>query len=332
MKLEFRHRQSAHCESGVTANLLRNAGFEITEAMVFGLGAGINYAYLPMVRVNRLPLIAYRSMPGAIFKRVTRSLKVTTSMTKFKDPASAREALDLQLERGVPVGLQVGIYWLPFMPPALRFHFNSHNMVVYGKEDDEYLVSDPTMEGPATIASVDLDRARFAEGPLAPRGKMYTLTSVPKNPDLPPLLRKSIKSVCNAMLRAPLPFVGVKGIRFFARRMANWPKKLGEKHASYHLGHTIRMQEEIGTGGGGFRFVYAAFLQEAAPLMGIAELSEVSRLMTEAGDSWRNFAATSARVCKGRSDLERPYEELKSMLMEIADQEEAAFRRLLKCV
>jgi hypothetical protein len=41
----------------------------------------------------------------------------------------------------------------------------------------------------------------------------------------------------------------------------------------------VRMQEEIGTGGGGFRFIYAAFLQEAGRLMGSTRLEEASRMM-----------------------------------------------------
>ena len=60
------------------------------------------------------------------------------------------------------------------------------------------------------------------------------------------------------------------------------------------------MQEEIGTGGGGFRFMYAAFLQEAGRLLGSAPREEASRMMTEAGDRWRLFALACARVCKGK--------------------------------
>ena len=55
--------------------------------------------------------------------------------------------------------------------------------------------------------------------------------------------------------------------------MKRWPKKLGDKKASLYLGQVVRMLEEIGTGGAGFRFIYAAFLQESAKILepGLAE-------------------------------------------------------------
>ena len=85
------------------------------------------------------------------------------------------------------------------------------------------------------------------------------------------------------MLYAPLPFIGIKGIEYMARRIEKL-KNGDPRYARLYLGHIVRMQEEIGTGGGGFRFMYAAFLQEASRLLSSVPLEEASRLMTEAGD------------------------------------------------
>ena len=41
----------------------------------------------------------------------------------------------------------------------------------------------------------------------------------------------------------------------------------GSKSPTTYLAQMIRMQEEIGTGGGGFRFIYGAFLEEAAEVL-----------------------------------------------------------------
>ena len=56
------------------------------------------------------------------------------------------------------------------------------------------------------------------------------------------------------------------------------------------------MQEEIGTGGGGFRFIYGAFLQEAASILKNNTLQELSKEITDIGDAWRDFAVAIARV------------------------------------
>ena len=77
------------------------------------------------------------------------------------------------LEAGHPVGCQVGVYYLPYFPKEYRFHFNAHNLIVYGKEDDNYLISDPVMETTATLTTYELERVRFAKGALAPRGQLY---------------------------------------------------------------------------------------------------------------------------------------------------------------
>ena len=73
-------------------------------------------------------------------------------------------ALDRNLEKGIPTGCLVGVYHLTYFPPAYRFHFNAHNLVVTGKDNGEYLVSDPIMPGIERISRKDLARVRFAKG------------------------------------------------------------------------------------------------------------------------------------------------------------------------
>ena len=75
----------------------------------------------------------------------------------------AVEALDEGLARGLPIGCQTGAFWLPYFPPAFRFHFNMHNLVVIGREGDHYLISDPVFEQPVRCASADLLRAIMPE-------------------------------------------------------------------------------------------------------------------------------------------------------------------------
>ncbi|NIT64862.1 MAG: BtrH N-terminal domain-containing protein, partial [Gammaproteobacteria bacterium] len=218
-----------------------------------------------------------------------------------------------------------------YFPPALRFHFNAHNLVVYGKQDSAYLVSDPVFEEPVACASDDLVRARFAKGALAPKGQMYRLIDCPQEVDLATAARKGIREVCRSMLAPVVGLIGVKGIRFLARQLENWPSRLGDRKALLHLGHVIRMQEEIGTGGAGFRFIYAAFLQEAEELLGNSELGRISGRLTETGDHWREFALLASRCVKGRPEGQG-FADLAKLLRQCADGEEAIFRDLRRAV
>jgi hypothetical protein len=68
--IEFRHHQSAHCESGAAVSLLAHYGLEMSEAMAFGLGCGLFFGYLPFIRINGMPLVTYRAAAGAILKNI----------------------------------------------------------------------------------------------------------------------------------------------------------------------------------------------------------------------------------------------------------------------
>ncbi|MBU0673688.1 MAG: BtrH N-terminal domain-containing protein [Proteobacteria bacterium] len=332
MKITFRHRQSAHCESGVTANLLSHYGEELSEAMAFGIGAGIFFAYLPFIKLNDLPLTTFRNITGGILKRTMKAMGCRLEAQTFRNPSQGMAALDEKLAQGTPVGLQTGAWWLPYFPEAYRFHFNMHNLVVYGKDGDRYIISDPVFSEPVLCLGSDLSKARFAKGALAPKGKMYYLVGTPKPERLPSAVKNGIKTACRAMLKTPLPIAGTRGMRFLANRLEKWPAKLGEDKAMLYLGQLIRMQEEIGTGGAGFRFIYAAFLQEAATVLSENRLAKLSGDLTDIGDHWREFAVRAARNCKGRAGTDDSYPAMAAIIRQCADREEALFKELSRIV
>ncbi len=332
MKIDYEHHQSAHCENGVTAGLISHYGIRMSEAMAFGIGGGLFFGYIPFIRLNNLPLTTFRVITGAIFSRSTKALGIKIQSRKFRDQQQAMRVLDETIAEGTPVGLQTGAWWLPYFPEAYRFHFNMHNLVVYGKEGDNYLISDPVFPEPVLCASDDLRKARFAKGALAPKGKMYCLKDVPAQVDMATAVSNGIKTVTKAMLKYPLPIIGISGIRYLARRLEKWPAKLGEEKALLYLGQLIRMQEEIGTGGAGFRFIYAAFLQEAAEHLDDKRFLDFSTRMTGIGDHWRLLAVKAARNCKGRADAEDSYPVMAKILMDCADLEEELYRDLATAV
>jgi len=249
MKLDFEHIQSAHCENGVTTNLLRHIGV----------------SYNPLLKINNGPAIAFRTFPGLIFKRTCSYLDIEVVRKKFSLKEEAQKILDQTLQAGQPAGCQVGVYYLPYFPKEYRFHFNAHNLVVYGKEGDNYLVSDPVMENTTTLSSYELERVRFAKGALAPKGQLYypKQGAAVTDHQIAIAIEKGIKKNISNMIGIPGPIAGVNGIRFTGKRIKKWRDKLGLHKAGLYLAQLVRMQEEIGTGGGGFRYIYGAFLQEA---------------------------------------------------------------------
>ena len=331
MKIDFEHLQAAHCENGVTTNLLKTAGVnKLTEPLSFGIGSGIFFVYIPLLKINNGPAIAFRTMPGLIFKRTCKSLGIPVVRKTFSSKEEAERVLEECLEAGQAVGCQVGVYYLTYFPKEYRFHFNAHNLIVYGREDDRYLISDPIMENVTSLSRYELERVRFAKGALAPRGQLYypKQNTVVTDEQMKAAIKHGIKKSVNDMLRIPFNIAGVKGIAGTGKKIKKWRDQLGQQKAGLYLAQLVRMQEEIGTGGGGFRYIYGAFLQEAHAYHPNDALLEISKIFTQSGDLWRTAAVQAAGIYKGRSGSQTDFNTMGDYLIEISEIEKKAFQAL----
>jgi hypothetical protein len=202
-----------------------------------------------------------------------------------------------------------------------------HNMVVYGKEDGKYWVADSIVAGEHLLTREEMKKVRYPNGPFNPKGKMYYVTSIPKQLDYRSAVLKGIKKV---IFENTVPFwmVGVRGIRFLSRRLRKWPVKMGEKMASRCLGQLILMQEEVGTGGCGYRFIFAAFLSEAAKILNDNKFIDFAKQVNVIASKWREFSYQGARNCKERSGPEVTYDALADILLQVADMEEKLLKDL----
>lgn len=329
----FKHLQSAHCESGVAAALLTHQGQTLSEPMAFGIGSGLFFAHVPFMKIMGLPLTSFRSYPGTILKKVFKRTGIRLQKQTFRSEDKALKALDEMVDRGIPAGVQLSVFWLPYLPPQFRFQFNAHHAIVCGKKDGQYIVSDPIGEEKVICPVDDFKRAWFAKGPLAPNGALYTASgnSAATKEELIPAIKSAMKETSNRMLRVPVPYFGVHGISLLSRRMKKWPETLkNDRQVKLNLGQVVRMQEEIGTGGAGFRFLYAAFLQEAATLLGSSSFQEASDRMTQAGDNWRKFAVHSAKTCKAEDFSKERLKELSEIIEHSRVLEEQVFRLMEK--
>lgn len=332
MNSDFKHIQAAHCENGVTTSLLAHYGIhKITEPLAFGMGSGLFYVQLPFMKVNKGPAISFRTLPGAIFKRTCVALGVPVTRKKYTNRKKAMAELDERLVAGKPTACQVGVYYLTYFPKEYRFHFNAHNIIVVEKNGDNYVISDPVMEGLVTLSSYELERVRFAKGAFAPRGQMYypgdNLTEA-ADEQLRNGIIRGIKRNCRDMLHIPGPIAGTDGIAYTGRQIKKWKTKLGDEKARMYLAQLVRMQEEIGTGGGGFRFIYGAFLQQAHQYLPLDELFDISKKFTLSGDKWRDAAIQASGIYKGRLSSQTDYNHMSDMLIEISDLEKTTFKQL----
>ena len=335
MELNLSHRPTAHCENGAISTLLRYHGVDMSEPMIFGLASGLFFCHLPFVKMSGMPVTTFRTFPGVLFKRITRLLGIKTESRRYLSKDKAMAAMDdVLLREEKPVACVVGMYYLPYMPIEYRFHFNGHNICIIGKDEQtgDYAVLDSNATQKVTISRRDLLKVRFAKGGTYPLlGQMYWIKSMPEQlPDLSPLILRAIRKTCRNMAFTPkfVPYAGARGIIYLSRRIRRWEQKMGKRRAMLNLAQLIRMLEEIGTGGAGFRFMYGAFLQEASAATGLTELNAFSQRITEIGDLWREFAYKASRICKRRVGESYTYDDLGDMLERIGGLELAFFRDL----
>ncbi len=319
---------AAHCESGAVTAQLNHAGLEISEAMVFGISGGLFFGYFKIPSLD-FPTFVLRNQPGKIRKAIQKRLGIAINSTKNKDPNQAMEELDTLLEQGIPVAVQVDFFYMNYIPAYARAHFNAHFINVVGKDDGAYLISDSYFPQIARIDAQTLQTARSVKGPFAPNGFQFHVTDVDSTIDLKQAIKAGIKQTCFYMLKLPIPFMGIRGIRHFGDKVTTWPSLCRDMD---HLSHEIMMihviLEDRGTGGGGFRYLYATFLKEAAAYLGSEEMERLAREMMRNGDKWREISLFVARAGKARDLGEDSLENLRWLIHERADVEEDLFRRL----
>ncbi len=327
----YKHYYGAHCESGSVSSLVKNYGYELSEHMALGVSSNIGFAFIPFIKIWGRPLIAYRKMPQTIVKGVQKNLgiKFWTKTYKDNEQKQAMDELDRLLAEGKPVGIQMNISFVQYFFGDFRVPINGHMATIHAKEGNEYIVSDPLFEETKRATYDELKKARFAKGPNAPHGFIFYPIEAPDSIDYKTAIKKSIKNVLFMMLQPMFPYYGIFGIKTFSkyiRKQKNNPDKKAVRHL---IGHIVIFQEEQGTGGGGFRYMYGAFLKEAYELLKYPELLEASKKMIAIGDKWRLASASCAKFLQGKTDtvdLDKPAD----IYLEIAQGEKEVYLLLKK--
>lgn len=329
----YTHKMGAHCESGSVASILGHQGLSITEPLVFGISGGIFFGYFHKMKSFAFPTFILRNKPGMIRENISKRLGINFVSQKFRDPVKGRDALDALLNNQIPVACQVDFFYLDYVPEWERVHINVHFLVVIGKEGNKYIVSDAYFPKMMELESRSLEKGRFPGGSMSPDGFIFHVQDIPTDIDLKPAILKGIRKACFNMLSIPIPFLGVRGIRMFARKVVEWPKFARDtEHLSHEIMKINILLEDQGTGGAGFRFMYATFLQQAAAIVNIPALRGLSEELMLIGDGWREISLFAARIGKNRDLGPEKLKQLSEMIYERAEVEEIFFRSLAKAI
>lgn len=289
----YRHRVAAHCETGSTRNALAHAGLEISEPMVFGLGSGPAFFYLFFTRTERrFPFLALRNTPGKVLGNVVKLLGVDCARERFGSPRGAIDEARRLIDAGQPVIASVDMFYMKYLPAFLHVHAPFHFVVLVGRDGERFAVSDPYSEEIGIVSAEDLALAWDTRAPFAKRNSLACVRAVPGSFDLRRAAKAAIARTCRGMVLPPVVrnaffFVGVQGMRTFARKMRAWPGAYRGVPLREGVMLTAVTFEDQGTGGGAFRLMYGAFLHELAERLGAPGLGELAARMVEHGQAWR---------------------------------------------
>jgi hypothetical protein len=355
MKLvdNYHHKVASHCESGSVRNLLNNVGIDITEAMVFGIGSGPAFYYLFFAKgPSGFPLIGVRNPPGQILKNVKKLCNLDIVTRKFRSTEDAIQHANVLIDSNIPVAISVDMFYMKYLPAFLHIHAPFHFVMLVGRDDHSYAVSDPYFEKIGRLGTEDLSAAWETHAPLAKDNFMAYLNGGPSAIDLETAVVKGIRKTCaNMILPAGIkhlfPFIGVQGIKMYSKKVTEWPQKYrGVMLREGVLFNAVGFEDQ-GTGGGGFRLMYGAFLQEVAEMFGSKEIGELADRMIVHGDTWRQISRKFIKVGKripqdddayedwyseNKAALSEGLEEIRSKFLERAAFEDRFFRELKTAV
>ena len=192
----FKHNMAAHCESGTLTALLNHKGLTISEPMIFGMGSGLYFGYLRHTPNLNFPMFILRTKPGKLRKKVAKRIGIKFKSETYRSTEKAEKELDALIAKGIPVAVQVDLYYMEYIPEWERVHANIHFITIVGREDDYYI-----------------------KGYLAPKGFMYYIDSIPETFDQKKIIIKAIKETVNNMIGIQPPFIGIRGMRMFGKKV-----------------------------------------------------------------------------------------------------------------
>ncbi|MBI5565166.1 MAG: DUF4872 domain-containing protein, partial [Chloroflexi bacterium] len=225
----FKALDGCHC---VTASFKKVCAFnryDVSEEMLFGLGAGPGFMYWH--QRGSLPFFGGRG--SADFNQAVAR---RTGIQVIEHETGSRKKADRELLRllyaGQPVCLYADMAYLTYLDLPEDAHFGGHLIVAAGYEAATRTVViadlEPKMTGVKTghFYTLPLEQLALARAsnhqPFPPKNHWFTFDFAHAHPPERAEIYAAIDQTAQAMLHPPIKNMGVAGIRTAATRVRQW--------------------------------------------------------------------------------------------------------------
>jgi hypothetical protein len=293
------HEHVAGVSCGPTSlrDVLAAQGAPLTEAMVFGLGAGLGFYFLPSTSGLS------RSFFGRRLELEVECCERLGLTLQDHRPGDAARAWDEVKAAALAGRLPIVVTDLRYLPYyATQSHFNGHMVTLAGFDEErgEVYLGDTDRPGLQTVTLAQLALARASEA--APVGahhhqwlEVHGALQAPLGQVLAERVPEAIRANGRALLEDDTGIGGRSGLRAFVADLPTWPSLRDFARCAQEGFNAV---EKRGTGGGFFRVLYAQFLDEAQALRPDLKLKAIAHECRELAWEWGELATAMKLAAK----------------------------------
>lgn len=323
------HVPGKHCGSTALRDISHFYGHKFSEGLCFGLGCGIGVAYLHADFINPTRIVHLRTM--TLEPDFFLTLNIPFS---WKQETNSQRALDdakRSIDAGVPVLVRTDIFHVKYYNSST--HFPGHIIIMWGYDDEkkEVFLSDTHFEGLMTLSYEDFMKARRAGPPIPLENDWCAVKFISGSAPLEHAMRAAIKKSSSEMLDSqeyPIGKKGVDAIKAVAEELESWKNA---EDAAWCFRFTYQIIEKRGTGGGGFRRLYAEFLSDAEQKLPELQGENFPQRMTSIADLWTAVSEDMRLISENLQDASL-FKNASEKLMLLYENEKSFFSDILQII
>jgi len=336
----FRSVPGEHCGSTAMRNLLAHyVGLELSEAMVFGIGSGIDFLYLESKELTPSVFCSGRSV--TLEQDVASALGVDYREQIEPDDARAFALVRDEVLAGRPTMLSGDAFYLDYRD--FKVHFPAHRFVLVGLDDAEEVawVVDRLVPEPQRCSYAALRLSRNPPDFISTYNLWGKFHGTTQGRSLEQACVLALARSAQRMLgndRSQMEMIaalgggrkfhvetGIAGLKRFAAELPGWSDRPDSRALARYTSACI---EKYGTGGGMFRTLFAEFLREVRQIVPESVPADIPERAAASAKRWTELAGElDGFAADGTDRAARAASEIVSAIIEI---ERGMFDRLAR--